>query len=628
MLRAGNSIVRRVRHRGPSLASFMVILLIAMGLSPAAAAGDTENQLPPAVEECVQSPTVACVTALAIETAQTIDDADERSDAFVLIAKAQRVAGDLPGARESLSRATVAAAAIEYLADHEEPAQARAFIDVARAQTAMGDKARARLILPRALASTDRIERPDHRAAVLSDISYAQRLAGDEDGAQETLSLSLAATDQIESDDSKLGVLSAIAKRLGSAGELQKTAEIVRKAHEIYARIGPASAQSYSSDLRRLVEDQVEAGDVDGALRTAEVIGDEDDYGRALALGDIAYALAAAGDIAAAFATQEHIRGAYPRFVVVRQVGVALAAAGDIAGATAAAARIIEIEEEETWWGPADIERAIQRSIIFRAIVDAHLAAGAFDKALGALEEIERSAHIANAAMAIAKAQMAAGDLYAARATVDTVCEHRRRIDRCVEALSALAVAHDSAGDIELAQTLVSLAWETAEWTRTRVSPRYTQPFVALWKAQMRMGDVAGARKTFATALVTADDRGNYAQKDAEELADLGSKAFQMGEHESAAQAFSQAMEVAADIEDSSGIAKYTAVQRANAFKNIGKKRTRAGDWRGAQKAFSQALINAAQLTDDDRWRVLLFRNIAKALASARQRTREPADDT
>ena len=131
----------------------MALLLIAMGLSPAASAGGPENQLTPTLEECVQSPTVACVMALAIETAQAIDDADERADAFVVIAETQRVSGDLPGARESLSRATAYAAAIEHLADHEEPSQARAFIDIARAQVAMGDEAEAWRTLSRALVT-------------------------------------------------------------------------------------------------------------------------------------------------------------------------------------------------------------------------------------------------------------------------------------------------------------------------------------------------------------------------------------------------------------------------------------------------------------------------------------------
>ena len=73
------------------------------------------------------------------------------------------------------------------------------------------------------------------------------------------------------------------------------------------------------------------------------------------------------------------------------------------------------------------------------SLVDAYVASDAFDKAQLALGEIERGDNIANAAMAIAEARMAAGDLDAALAAVRTVCEFRRRIDRCVEALSGLA---------------------------------------------------------------------------------------------------------------------------------------------------------------------------------------------
>ena len=278
--------MKRVRHRGPRLASFMAIPLVAMGLTPTSAAGNPENQFTTILEECVLSPTVACVVVLAIETAQTIDDADERSNAFVLVAEAQSEAGDLPGARESLSRATVAAAAIEHLADHDNPARARALIDIARAQAAMGDETGARRILSRALASADRFEKPDQRAAVLSEISDSQRLAGDEDGAQETLSLSLAATDQIESEESKFSVLTAIAKAQGSSGALRMAAEIVNEVGEIYARIGPASDYGSEFDLADVAAAQIEAGDIEGALRTAQLIGDEEDYGRALVLAE------------------------------------------------------------------------------------------------------------------------------------------------------------------------------------------------------------------------------------------------------------------------------------------------------------------------------------------------------
>ena len=51
------------------------------------------------------------------------------------------------------------------------------------------------------------------------------------------------------------------------------------------------------------------------------------------------------------------------------------------------------------------------------------------------------------------------------------------------------------------------------------------------------------------------------------------------------------------------------------------------GDWRGAREAFSQALINAALVSDDDHWRVLVFRDIASTMASARQETQVPAND-
>ena len=314
-------------------------------------------------------------------------------------------------------------------------------------------------------------------------------------------------------------------------------AEIVNKVGEIYARIGPASDYGSEFDLEDVAEAQIEAGDIEGALRTAQLIGDEENFGRALLLHKIAYALAATGDVERALATEEYVSGAYLRIVVVTGVGYALAEAGTSLGppgSRVGSQRLLRRMSGTP--APPYTAAAIHRSAIFQTIVDAHIAAGTFDKAQGALEQIERGNYIANAAMAIAKAQMAEGDLDGARTAVDTVCEFRRRIDRCVEALSALATAHASAGNIEKAQEFASLAWEGTEWTW--FSPERFRAFVSLWQALMGMSDVEAGRKAFAKALSVA----RYIDIDSErieKLPELGVTAAQMGEFESAAQAFS-----------------------------------------------------------------------------------------
>ena len=529
------------------------VSLFAVGWLCNAPEGAAQASTPSTMENCAGSPTAECVMAQAIETAEAIGDPYVRSSAFVLIAEAQSATGDAPGAQKSLSWASAAAAAIEDFADVERPTppmretdtpqlplcgerpvfysrnalpypQARALIDIAQAQVATGDKAGAQRTLLRMLAATDGIEEPHHRAAILCDISATQKSAGDDGGAQESLSMALAATDQIASDESKLGMLSAIAEAQGSAGELQSAAEIMLKAREIYARIGDAGDYTSSFGLRRLAAAQVKAGDIESAFVTSQVIGDEEDYGRALALGDIAHALAAAGDVTGAFATEERVWGAYLQIVVVTDVGLALAEAGDIAGATGAATRITEIEEKE-WWDPVFIAADIHRSVIFRAIVKAHVAAGAFNKALDALEKIQRGYQIVGAAITIAKAQIAAGDLDAAWTTADTVCEFRHRNDRCVEILADLASALASVGNLEQAQELIALGQEQAEWWSAKAD-RFGS-LVFLWEAQTRLGSGSGAREAFAAAFALAE--GNYdVDGRVEELTTLGVAAARM----------------------------------------------------------------------------------------------------
>ena len=179
--------------RNRSFVSLMAILLAVMVSSAAVTAADPENQLTPAPVECVQSPTVACVMTLAIETAEAINDADGRANAFVRIAEAQRTAGDEGGARESLSRALAASAMIEspsitrawpstslcgapdpfsypyaFWEPREVPyIQARTYIDVAIAQARSGNQSKARTTLSRALKIAEGIEDHYSRADVL-----------------------------------------------------------------------------------------------------------------------------------------------------------------------------------------------------------------------------------------------------------------------------------------------------------------------------------------------------------------------------------------------------------------------------------------------------------------------------
>lgn len=112
-----------------------------------------------------------------------------------------------------------------------------------------------------------------------------------------------------------------------------------------------------------------------------------------------------------------------------------------------------------------------------------------------------------------------------------------------------------------------------------------------------------------------------------EELTVLGDTAVRMGEHDSAEEAFSAAMAAAGEIEDSR-LTEDIRRQRARMFADAGEARAGDVDIPGAREAFSRALTNAALVTDDGHWRVLLFRNIASALSSARDGAPQSDNDS
>ena len=614
LLRAGCFFMKKSRCRGWCRASFIAVLLTIMMSFPQVGAMPPESRLTLVLEECIRSPTVQCAMALAIDTAEAVSDADDRTWALIRNADVQRAVGDAAGARESLSQAMAAADAITNTVGHD--GQAQALIGIARGLAAIGDVAGALQTLALSLASANGLDEPYRRAAVLSDISVAHSRIGDEDGAHRILFLALETSARIADKSSRVGMLIDIAESTASMGDLGKTAQVVREAHKVGVRTSWMEHSASVRSLAKMAEALVTAGYVEDAQRIAEVIGAENDPLRATVLGYIAHTLAAAGRAADAWATEDHVWGGYSRIEIALHIGLALARTGDIAGAAGAAAKIKKIEKEE-WAEALYSEAARSRDGIFMTLAKTHAASGAYDKAHHALDEIRRGDNIATAAIWIAEAGMAAGDLDAALAGVRKVCEFRRRIDECVQALSGLAAAHHSAGNPEMARKLVSEGWKAADeahWlagTRDRL-----QGFVSLWEAQMGMGDVEGGRKAFSAALSVANGI-RYWRNRVEKLTALASSAAQKGERMSAEQAFSLAMEAAGEVESEYDGPFFTVFDRAWAFVIVGRERAHAGDRRGAEEAFSRVLVDAARLVEHAEWRgrsADLFRDVALAL--------------
>ena len=519
---------------------------------------------------CARSPTARCVIELSLAATTAIGKADRRAEAFTRIAKAQAIAGEDAAARLNLAHALTAADAIDQTVfadeqwmkglpeDEADHARATALADIARILVILGEAAQAQATFLRAIAIAEAIDGSRHRAQSLVAIATAQLAAGVLDAARKTLS-----------------------------------------------RVDLANNVHYLPGFHRIVWMQGEAGDLEGALLTAQRI--PKDIERAWALAGVAGVQASTGDAARALTTAESIEHSYFRMLAMHHIGASRAEVGDIEGAWGAVGAVEEIwqHDREEQAGPRDV--IILQDSIVGAIVDAHLVAGVIEAAIAAAEKMVDGSAFVEAQANIVKAQLAVGDFAAARTTAEeAVCGGHHFADRCVEVLAGIAVVQASAGRSVDANGSLSMARAIAEriyYDRARV-----RAFVALHAARIRMDDAESARRAFAIAVAAADAFGN-AQDRAERLTGMGIGAARNADAESAALAFTVAQAATAEVEH--------VDERVRAFVHIGLVRTKLGDGPGARRAFSRAVADAVAIEAADR-RAMLLADVAFALAAGR----------
>ena len=116
-------------------------------------------------------------------------------------------------------------------------------------------------------------------------------------------------------------------------------------------QVGPSSKRDTVKEERDAAIAQAEAGNVLGALTSAEKIGDP--HSRTTAFTNIAYAQTEAGDIegakktiAQAFATLETIKGSYDRANALRNIAWTQAEVGDVEGAKKTIAKALSAAEK------------------------------------------------------------------------------------------------------------------------------------------------------------------------------------------------------------------------------------------------------------------------------------------
>jgi tetratricopeptide (TPR) repeat protein len=435
-------------------------------------------------------------------TAKLIGDLRIRRDLGPAIVSAQLRTGDLAGA---CARAAKIAWTDADGCDQLAGRRACAYKEIAETQIKANDKVGAVQSLEAAAAAAARAVPPDVALGLSLEVAEAQLKAGDEAGAVKTVRKAREAA-RLVPDGAMPWAYSVVFEAQVIAGD---PAGAKAAAAQVTERSGGRDLRPMAYE--GIVTGQGRTGDVAGAKATAAEIADNDERAAAyctiaciqavsgdlagaratatLAASDrhrgpvqraIAEAQARAGDIAAANATAAEIKEAFPRTEAYCAIAQAQAKAGDNAGvrqtldaANASAATITD--------GDA---KMFARCRIARARAEAGDWAGAKATAVG----IERALARASVYKHIAEMQVKAGDLPAARETLETAASSAAQLKGWDQARTYrdIAAVHAYLGDLDAAKRNLSRIDD--EFYR-----QHANPFVIV--ARARAGDVAGAIK-------------------------------------------------------------------------------------------------------------------------------------
>jgi RNA polymerase sigma factor (sigma-70 family) len=271
-----------------------------------------------------------------------------------------------------------------------------AFCYIARVHAKMGRRDAAKAILEKALAA-EALEqgavKGQHKDNRLSIIAECQAETGDAKGALETIDTGISAMNQTSA---LRWVSTALAKTGDSKGAM-----------DAIARMQPIRPDDpfKVEGLRMLAVQQAEAGDVKGALETAELI-TAGTHGKALALVAVASAKARGGD----------------RDGAAKLVGV--------------------IREHVPMAG-------VERGFGLMAVATAQAAAGQADEAIKTCKEIADAQWRDGALWGIAKEQAARGEIRPARQTAEAIEDAYHKSEALKEVVIALIRSKDLPGAVK-----------------------------------------------------------------------------------------------------------------------------------------------------------------------------------
>jgi len=288
-------------------------LLIA-GVGKVASRGERAEAPPAAATSSVKNDAKEMLQQ-ALEAARTIADPKVRFDALMQIAMVQSKTGDSAGARKTCQEALALA---ETFAN--DRFKVRSLTNVALAQREAADRAAALQTVRQAEQAAAAIQDAQEKGNALMDIIQAQTLFGDNEGALRTAS---------GSGDIQSSGLQRFAMfiRMDDKPAARKA---LKQVFELAKTVG--SPVDKSSVLSTIARSQVRAGDVPGALQTADAV---DSMRRFTVLEVIAVAQARTGDFAGALKTANTIQWDVSKAKALQAIALAQAQGGDSAGAKA-----------------------------------------------------------------------------------------------------------------------------------------------------------------------------------------------------------------------------------------------------------------------------------------------------
>ena len=232
--------------------------------------------------------------AEALATARGINSDDDVGDfvptdvaprvrPLIAVAEAQAKAGDISGARRSISEALATSSSDFPIS--ETLASQSALVAVAGAQAKLGD-------IPGALATVRSIRSQGSRLEALSAIAEAQARLGDAPGAAQSITQALVYARQPNLDVVRIYLLSVIAEAQARLGDAPGAAGSIAEAEALAAALQEEQEESFGwfngEPLSALAGAQAKLGDFPGAFATARGI--QEDLWRARAFSAIAEA--------------------------------------------------------------------------------------------------------------------------------------------------------------------------------------------------------------------------------------------------------------------------------------------------------------------------------------------------